>query len=147
MAEHKPGKPAQQTETQQAAVPAKEAPKFKVKNSITIPWITDPQVGVPMYVRVLEKIHKSDVPQADQSMAPGDCARVLMLESGTLRMLGFGAVLKSNFDKAFPNDSYVGKDFQLTPTGMKRGRNAAKSSYRQFGIDEIEWNAAIPGQS
>jgi len=107
----------------------------KVVKAVTRPTLTLVQ-GVPVYVKILKPIYVGKEIKGTEKNAdakPADIADIVNLETDKEQQLVVGAVVKSNFEEAYPKDAYVGKSFMITKLEKKEGKR-----YFNYEISEIE---------
>lgn len=95
---------------------------YKRTNPVTIPMLSVKE-GVPVLVKIISPMYVSDVKVDNKE--PATVARVWSPESGGTFILMCGAVIQKELEKAYPNDGYVGRFFEITrgESGKKAGKN------------------------
>lgn len=71
--------------------------------------------------------------EGQETMPPAMTCDVTDMETGELHILLCNSVLHSELKQAYPDDSYVGKTFEIINTGKLPGRR-----YFTFSIAEVE---------
>lgn len=118
--------------------PTKTASPFKRKRAITLPTFKFEQ-DKPLYCKILTPMHEGRVRLArgqtelDPDKKPPTLATVVNLESGELGQIILAEVLKTELSEAYPNNSYVGKGFEITKQKRKEGKR-----YDPYALAEIE---------
>ena len=114
--------------------------KFDPKNVKVVKAVTRPTLSLtphtPVYVRILKEIYVGKEikgTEKDADTKPADIADIINLETGKEQQLVIGAVVKANFEEAYPKASYVGKSFMITKLDKKEGKR-----YFNYEISEIE---------
>lgn len=72
--------------------------------------------------------------EGEAKMAPAHVADIVNIETGEECIMIFNTVLRTEFDKNYPDHSYIGKTFAVKPGGMKEG---SRQKYRTYQILEI----------
>lgn len=110
--------------------------KYKKTKPVTIPMLSVKE-GVPVIVKFISPMFTSDVKVDNKE--PATVARVWAPESGGTYILMCGAVIQKELEKAYPDETYVGRFFEITrgESGKKAGKNWV--SYTIFEI-ELEEN-------
>lgn len=129
-------------ESVQATLPSiPTKPAFKVVKNVTLPVLQIKQ-GEPVYCKILDKIFTGkEIPgkEGAKKMAPAQIVVVESLvphpDSGEYikGQIVLGTVLVANLRETYPEDGYVGKQFQI----VKHGKRAGKD-YNDYSITEIE---------
>jgi hypothetical protein len=116
---------------------------FDVVKRLTTPFLIIPDDGTPKYLRFETAIKPDDTtfservrkakPDAEgkQNTAPMNMAKVVDLQTGEEFRLVVHEVLHNTLQEAYPNDSYVGKMFEI-----KKTKRAGKR-YFSFDVTEI----------
>jgi hypothetical protein len=81
-----------------------------------------------------------DVTRDKDSMKPPYTCNIVNLETGEFQYLIMNAVLLSEIERGYPDNSYVGKSFLI-----QRGKTITGKRYRGYKIVEIEPDATTPG--
>ena len=119
---------------------------FKVKKHVTLPLLKI-MPEKPLYVKFDEAIVKAKpqaggrVPAADSAAAkkePPELAHVIDLTTGEHVQIIIGAVLGAELRATYPNDSYVGKAFEIVQHKVQG------KQYATYGITEIEVEQSEP---
>ena len=120
-----------------------EIMQFEVVRNVTLPFIIIPSDGTPFYLKFntaieqdkttfSERVRKSKKDSdSSQTQEPMHIAEVTNLQTGEIGRLVLHQVLESNLREAYPNDSYVEKNFQI------KKQKATKGRYFVFDIVEI----------
>jgi hypothetical protein len=112
-------------------------PTVKVKRQITVPTLTWPE-NTSIIFKAVGKIHQGkELKNTRGGKANFGAAEILHIQApnGALRAIVIGAVLKSELQDNYPNDSYEGKWFRA----HKFAPNAAKEQrYATYMVEEIE---------
>ena len=104
--------------------------KFKTKKHVTLPLLKM-ENNKPIYIQFTEAIFVGKV--VDDKKEPPKMANVINLETGEECQIILGTVLESNLRETYPDDSYVGKQFELVKSAPEGARK-----YSLFNITEIE---------
>jgi hypothetical protein len=104
--------------------------KFKTKKHVTLPLLKF-QNNDPLYVQFTDAIFTGKV--VDDKKEPPKMANVINLETGEEAQIILGAVLVSNLEDTYPNETYVGKQFMIEKSAPEGARK-----YSLFNITEIE---------
>jgi hypothetical protein len=120
-----------ETEAAATPAPAKAAPfAFKVKKHVTVPLLKI-QNNQPAYVKFTGAIFTGKVVD-DKKEAP-QMADVINLETAQEMQIILGTVLVGNLRESYPDDAYVGKQFELVKSAPEGTRK-----YSLYQITEIE---------
>ncbi len=118
--------------------------KFAVKKHLTMPQLKL-AIGVPSFVKILDAVRISTVPpKAELDAAghptgktekPAEVCSVIDLEgdADTPFTMIVNAVFKSEIEKGYPGQKYVGKKFRIV-----KGPKAQGKRYNTFAIAELE---------
>lgn len=114
---------------------------YRVKAQVTLPVLVlkaDKEGNLPKPRNLLfnEKIHESTYRDPDPAKAkekPADIAGVTDLESGEVVQFIVPAVVKSQLERSYPDETYVGKAFRIACLGKRPGKR-----YWDFSIFELE---------
>lgn len=128
--------------------------KFAIKKHVTLPLLKVNDNGTPSYVFFTSAIFKAKVNEVEQKKYvkdlasweasnkkepapqvpnPPELAHVIDMESGEVAQIIANAILKTEIEDNYPDDTYVGKGFEVKkfkPTGGKR--------YAMIQIAEVE---------
>lgn len=117
--------------------------KFKIKSHVTVPLLKTPDSGVPIYVQITGAIFKAKplegaraaVTNADGTSKnePPMLAHAINLETGEVCQIIVNSVLQTELQEAFPDDTYVGRAFEIKKFKMANGKR-----YATFQVAEIE---------
>lgn len=126
-------------ETQNAAEVTK---KFKRKRVVTVPTLKF-VVDKPLYVKITEKLHEGKqrtgrngnvkLDSDGNPRKPPTLLGVIDLETGEPAQLIAATIIKTELAEGYPNDTYLGKCFEITKQKRKEGRE-----YDPYQIIEIE---------
>lgn len=120
-----------------AAEPAKFVPK--VKKILTLPLLKF-EVGKTHYLKSLGPYFRAkpikNPSEADKNKEPPLLMNVVDLETGEMSQIILGQVLANIFDDEYPNSTYADKNFAVTLTGQKRGRNGNNAN--MYRVEELE---------
>lgn len=116
------------------------APKFRRARQVTVPTIKLEnekslflRFEKPMTVSTNQRKNANG-----EAEKPATVASVYNLETEQYAQIVVPEVLKSNLSTHYPNDSYVGKSFEIIPHGQSAGKR-----YRTFDMFELEADAQI----
>lgn len=118
--------------------------KFKKKRAITLSTIKF-EAEKPVYVRITEAMHEGKVRLArgktasDDDKKPPTLCRVTELTTGEETQIILAAVLKTELEEAYPNETYVGLCFEIIKQKRKEGKR-----YDPYSITEVEDPNAAP---
>lgn len=99
---------------------------------ITVPMLNVPD-GTTIIVRMLDAVEVLPELEGVTKKFPGDhFASRIAATNGDVRLFTWTSVFMKEMEKAYPNQSYVGKWFQITIEGLKRGKK-----YRVPAIIEV----------
>ena len=110
--------------------------KFKKIRSVTVPVIKM-MPGKPVYLRfegkmeISKQVNQKKV--GDEPMKPATILHCVNLQNDSECILIVGAMLKSVIDEAYPNATYVGKNFELMNHGKLGDRK-----YNAYSLNEVE---------
>jgi len=108
---------------------------FEVVKYVSIPMLTDREVppGVPIVALFAEAAKVMPPLEGYKQKFPGDfTASVIKALNGEARLFPWSTVFKSEMARDYPDETYVGKWFQITRLPMKRGK-----TYWTFAIAEV----------
>lgn len=112
--------------------------KPEIIKQVTVPLLKW-EIGKPIYALVKEPIYQAH-PVPGQTMQPPHLAQVMGAQ-GQLRLIIVGAVLKSEFERNYPDGSYVGKWFamkKIAPTqSVADDGTVTAKRYATYQIIEI----------
>src|SRR5271170_4374755 len=122
--------------------------RFKMTKQVTRSVLVQDDRGTPFFVTIQGKIRLSDIdPQyskfkdskTGEASLP-DVFDVLNLETGEYQILICNKVFSSEIQKAYADNSYVGKSF-----GVRRTTGKVDKRYRTYDIIEMELDKDAPG--
>lgn len=124
--------------------------QFKVKQQVNVPVLKH-DTGVTVAVRIENPIrHEVSTREIEVDTPDGkvkgtqegtiSVVRVTELTSGLLFNLVLNAITASEFERAYPDNGYVGKMFAIKKMGVVAGKR-----YKDVQIVEIEANEASAG--
>jgi hypothetical protein len=116
------------------------AVKFTKKKFVTLPLIklADDTEYFFRFDGAIFKADDNDRPRKEsEPKEPPYLAHVLNLETGEMGQIITPAVLKSELEKAYPKDSYVGKAFSLQRHKVE-GKRYSTWDIAEIEIEEIE---------
>jgi len=109
---------------------------FTKKKTVTVP-VLKLQPDTPVYIKVEQKMELSkQIEQKKVGATPMEAATIMHvtdLNTDDEAILIVGKMLKSVIEEAYPNDTYVGKSFEVINHG-KRG----DKKYNAYSLTEIE---------
>jgi hypothetical protein len=114
------------------------ASPFKVKKNLTKPLLKFVE-GAPVYVKIEgamfvgKEMKGKNAGTEPKKKEPATLCDVTDLTTGEACQIILHAVVKSVLTDEYPNDSYVGKGFQITKMGKAPGKD-----YNRFDVQEIE---------
>lgn len=109
---------------------------FKRKKAVTLPSFVIKKEGDKRYFKFITAMRKSDVITKDKDgkeQEAATVANVVDLESGQEGIYLVNSVVHENLIKAYTEDSYVGKAFEIEHTGKREGKR-----YSNFSVYEVE---------
>lgn len=109
--------------------------KFAVVRNVTLPVLT-PKIETPVYVTIKDAMRVGQTIKAKEGEAekkPATVCTAVNVETGEVVTLIVSAVVKSIFERDYPDNAYVGKSFCLVKHAKKEGKN-----YFNFSVDEID---------
>ena len=128
-----------------------ETLSFEIVRNVTLPFIIIPSDGSEFYLKFntaiapdnttfSERVRRAKAaePGKEQNVEPMHLAEVTNLKTGEVGRLVLHQVLESNLNEAYPNETYVGKLFQI------KKQKAAKGRYFNFNIIEIKLKGSAP---
>ena len=107
---------------------------FKIAKYVSVPMLEVPE-GMSFICQLFDKVKELE-PIEGQKRKFKDSkhyASTIKAPNGEARLFTWNTVFKSEMEKNYPDDSYVGKWFQITRLPIKRGKD-----YATFAINEIE---------
>lgn len=104
--------------------------QFKVKKHVTVPLLKMVN-NTPIYVKFESAVFLGKV--VDDKKAAPHMANCINLETGEQVQIILGTVLLGNLEEAYPDESYVGKAFELVKQAPEGSRK-----YALYQIAEIE---------
>ena len=115
--------------------------QFEIVRNVTLPFLMIAGDGTPSYVKFntaiepdtstfSERVRKSKN-DGEQRQEPMHIAEVTNLQTGEVARLVAHSVLESQLNEAYPDNSYVGRNFKIEKT------KAAGKRYFNFNIVEI----------
>lgn len=106
---------------------------FKVVNYVSIPMLEVP-VGQTFFAQMVDKARVLPPIEGQKQKYKNDhVASTLKAPNGEVRLFTWNTVFRSEMERAYPEDGYVGKWFQITRLPVKRGKD-----YATFQITEVE---------
>ena len=122
--------PAATTEPMKEATSAGTAPSFAVVKAVTRPVL---KFGVsPEYVRFEGPMYVGERLEKSKYDDPATLAEVVNLRTGEQMIMICYKVLSTELTKHYPNDGYVGKDFEIRKVA------ADGKKYALWSIAEIQ---------
>lgn len=112
--------------------PAPAMPPLKLKKRVTVPLLKQ-RVGVPIAIVFLAPIYqgeKIDHPSVKIAEA-AFMARVLNVQDGVVYNTIMNTVTRSEIEKAYPDNGYVGKGFAITLHNLE-GKNYKVPEIAEF---------------
>jgi hypothetical protein len=111
--------------------------KFTVAEQVTRTVLRQ-QEAQPFAVTFESPAFKSaPLPSPGRPMQPPDVCNIINLETGDKQILIMNTVLLGELNRAFPNDTYVGKSFLIRGETPVNG-DGEKKGYRVYQIIRIE---------
>lgn len=120
---------------QELAVASKPVFNFKVIKNVTLPLVKMEE-DYPIYVKITSAMFVGKEVKGDgktATMEPAVLAHVVNLENGEAAQIIISAVIKENLKDNYPEDSYVGKQFEFIKHAKRVGKR-----YNDYSITEIE---------
>ena len=114
---------------------ASDTPKFRRTKQVTVPTLKL-ESEKPAFVRFETQMTTSNTSRVDREgkpEKPATVARVFNLDTEEYNQIVCPEVLKSNLNTHYPNESYVGKHFEIVMHAQAAGKR-----YRTVDIFEIE---------
>jgi hypothetical protein len=118
--------------------------EYTVVRNVTKEFFVIPEDGTPMYLRFetafakdesIEIKTRSRAGDGDKKKEPMEIADVVNMMTGEIGRLIGNEVVKSELRGSYPEDSYIGKVFEIRQGASKTGRGGNK--YRTFKIVEM----------
>lgn len=110
-----------------------ETGEFEVVRHVSVPMLEVP-AGAMFIARMVDKMRVLKPLDGVKPEFPGDhIASTIEATTGAVRLFTWSSVFKSEMERDYPNDSYVGKWFQITKLPKKRGKR-----YFAFAISEVK---------
>jgi hypothetical protein len=109
--------------------------KFKRVKNLTLDILKFVELE-PRSVKIIGPIHLGKAQKAEEgkpAKAPAHLAPCINLEDGTECQIIVSAVVLSVLNDEYPNESYVGKCFEITKKNRVQGK-----LYFPYGVEEIE---------
>lgn len=110
--------------------------KFKKLKSVTVP-VVKLMPDRPVYLRFESKLERSkQIVQkkvGDKPMEPATIAHCLNHENDSECILIVGKMLESVLRESYPDDTYVGKSFELVNHGLRGDKR-----YNSYSVNEVE---------
>lgn len=112
--------------------------KFKTLRRVTLP-IIKLVPDVPRYLEVTDAIFQGKeiagqtADKDGKKRAPAMLVNVVDLETGEAGQIVMNKVLMSTLQEEYPEDTYVGRQFQIVKLAKKEGKD-----YHPFSVTEIE---------
>lgn len=111
-------------------------PRFRVKAYVAVPMLEVPP-GQSFVAQFVDKVRVLPPIEGQKKKYPGDhFASTIKAMDGEARLFTWNTVFKSEMEKMFPNDEYVGEWFQITRLPMKRGKDYATYSIMHLELDD-----------
>lgn len=115
---------------------------FKVKRSVTLPVIVIKKAGDFRVLKITDAMRISKIEDkkaaktadGEKKREPATICTVIDVKSGEMGTFIVNAVVKSNLERDYPNDSYVDKTFYI----KNRGKRQESQRYNDFDIHEVE---------
>lgn len=104
-------------------------PSFSLKDQGNFRYL-----GINSAMRISKVVDKP----ADGTRTPKEPATicdVVDLQTGELGCFIVSTMIKSNLERDYPDDTYVGKAFYFVNTGKKKGKDNSYNTYSIFEID------------
>lgn len=115
---------------------------FKIAKYVSVPMLEVPP-GQSVCCQLIDKVRVLP-PLLDENGVPrpnkikGDhLASTIRSSNGEARLFTWTTVFRSEMERAYPEDAYVGKWFMITKLPMKAGKD-----YSTYSITELEYEAA-----
>lgn len=139
---------AHQTAQTEAADPVEHEGPIPADAAFLAPAVVEPvkyvatpalpfPTGATYVLKIREPVRVSDV--EDAKFGPARVTEVEALD-GSVRLLIWNEVLHTAMTRAYPDNSYVGRWFQVTKTAVKEGK---RGKYADFAIVEIRGPAQL----
>lgn len=112
--------------------------RFKKKRQLTVSTIKF-EAEKPVYVKIIGPIERGKQrgePKKNPDGSPQDpplLARIINLDTGEEMGMILAKILETELRESYPDESYVGKGFEITKQKRKEGRR-----YDPYSIAEIE---------
>lgn len=107
---------------------------FKVAKVVTVPLLKF-VIDQPIYVKITGPIFLGKETKAasdSKKMEPAHLCNVINLETGEEQQIIVAKVLHSVLDEEYPEQSYIGKCFELT-----KGAKGSGKSYNPYSVVEL----------
>ncbi len=134
----KAGKKTQVLDTQAAVSAAKVPEGFKAKRVVTLPTIVIKEAGTARILKIVDAFRVSKVegkPMADGTkQKPATVCTATDMQTGEMGIFIVSAVVQSNLERDYPEESYVGKAFHISNLGKRKDTQ----KYNDFSITEVE---------
>lgn len=117
--------------------------KYRVVKHVTRPLLKL-ENGVQYYIKIeapfklAEQMKNPKKDAAGNVIPPPTIVDVINLDGGISSQMVANEVFKSELQKQYPNDSYVGKLFELVKNTKAEGKN-----YNTFGITELALEGTV----
>lgn len=107
---------------------------FKIAKYVSVPMLEVP-VGQSFVCQLFDKVRILPTLEGQKPKYKDSphWASTIKASNGEARMFTWNTVFRSEMEKNYPGDSYVGKWFQITRLPIKRGKD-----YSTFAITELE---------
>lgn len=107
--------------------------RFRVKSYVTVPMLEVPP-GQSFVCQMFDKVKILPPIEGQKKKYPGDhFASTIKAPNGEARLFTWNTVFKSEMEKMFPDDAYIGEWFRITRLPVKRGKD-----YSTFAIEHLE---------
>lgn len=111
----------------------KPAFKYEVVSDVTLPVLKQ-EDNVPMFIKLDSPVYKGEAmnDKDGKALEPADLSKATNLETGEIGVVVMNTVLKSAIEKAYPDNTFVGKCFRLERAPVPNKR------YKAYKIQEIK---------
>lgn len=108
---------------------------FSVAKYVSVPMLEVP-IGQAVTCQLVDKVRILQPMEGYKSKFKGDhYASTIRAANGAVRLFTWSTVFRSEIEKVYGGDSYVGKWFQITRLPMKSGREGQQ--YAPYAITEL----------
>lgn len=114
---------------------------FKKIKNVTLP-LKKMAENVPVYVKITSAMFSGK--QIDDKKEAATLVNVVDLETGEECQIIVATVLKGILNDEYPNDSYVGKGFELIMHKVYDKTDPNKLKYNKFTVAEVEVDDTTP---